>query len=450
MTDMGTPAGAAVAAAGPTSFPGESRRRVHRAWLVAAVTFLVLLASAAFRSSLGVLLVPIEEDLGWSRTDTSIAVSLNLLVYGVAAPFAAALLERVGVRRTAVGALLLIAAGCLLTTVMTAPWQLSVLWGLLIGAATGSVALVFGAIVANRWFVARRGLVVGILGAAWATGQLIFLPLLAALVDAFGWRAASLAVAGTCALLLPVVAAVLRDRPEDVGLLPYGGQPESLEPAGQAPPTARAAVGHAVTVLREAFWTRPFLLLAGTFFVCGWTTNGIISSHFVPAAHDHGMGATTAAGLLAVVGIFDIVGTIGSGWLTDRMDPRKLLAVYYGLRGLALLAVPALLGPNVDPPLLVVVALFGLDWVATVPPTVVLCREAFGADRGSIIFGWVFAAHMIGASAAAAVSGALRSASGDYTSAWLLAGALAVAAAVASLTLPRRQPAPDARQAATA
>jgi predicted MFS family arabinose efflux permease len=433
MTDMGSPA-----AAGMAVVARRRPARLHRAWLVAAVTFLVLLASAAFRSSLGVLLVPIEEDLGWTRTQTSIAVSLNLLVYGVAAPFAAALLERVGVRRTAVGALLLIAGGCLLTTVMNAPWQLSVLWGLVIGTATGSVALVFGAIVANRWFVARRGLVVGILGAAWATGQLVFLPLLAAIVDRLGWRAASLTVAAACLLLLPLVAGVLRDRPEDLGLLPYGGRDEQ---AGQAaaPPTARAAVAHAVTVLREACWTRPFLLLAGTFFVCGWTTNGIISSHFVPAAHDHGMGATTAAGLLAVVGVFDIVGTIGSGWLTDRVDPRKLLAAYYGLRGLALLAVPTILGPSVEPPLLVVVALFGLDWVATVPPTVVLCRAAFGPERGGIIFGWVFAAHMIGASAAAAVSGALRSASGDYTSAWLLAGVLALAAAGASLTLQRSQ-----------
>jgi sugar phosphate permease len=430
MTDMGTPAAAAAGAVGR-----RRPARIHRAWLVAAVTFCVLLASAAFRSSLGVLLVPIEEDLGWSRTETSIAVSLNLLVYGIAAPFAAALLERIGVRRTAVGALLLIAVGCLATTVMTAPWQLSVLWGLIIGMATGSVALVFGAIVANRWFVARRGLVVGILGAAWATGQLVFLPLLAAVVDAWGWQAASVTVALTCALLLPVVAVVLRDRPEDVGLQPYGGTAE--EPPADVPPSAWAAVAHAVTVLREAFWTRPFLLLAGTFFVCGWTTNGIISSHFVPAAHDHGMGATTAAGLLAVVGIFDIVGTIGSGWLTDRIDPRALLAVYYGLRGVALLAVPALLGPSIEPPLLVVVALFGLDWVATVPPTVMLCRAAFGAERGGILFGWVFAAHMIGAGAAAAVSGALRATSGDYTSAWLLAGVLAVLAALASMTLPR-------------
>ncbi|HYO39262.1 MAG TPA: MFS transporter [Nocardioidaceae bacterium] len=434
---MGTPAGAGVGVAGRRS------PRLHRAWLVAAVTFLVLLASAAFRSSLGVLLVPIEDELGWSRTETSIAVSLNLVVYGLAAPFAAALLERVGVRRTAVAALLLIAAGCLGTTVMTAPWQLSALWGVVIGTATGSVALVFGAIVANRWFVTRRGLVLGILGAAWATGQLVFLPLLAAVVDAFGWRAASLTIALVCAGLLPLVASVLRDRPADVGLLPYGGVAEEAA-SGEAPPSARAAVAHAVTVLREAFWTRSFLLLAGTFFVCGWTTNGIISSHFVPAAHDHGMQATTAAGLLAVVGVFDIAGTIGSGWLTDRLDPRALLAAYYGLRGLALLAVPALLGPTVDPPILVVVALFGLDWVATVPPTVVLCRTAFGPDRGGIVFGWVFAAHMLGAGVAAAASGVLRSASGDYTTAWLLAGALAVTAAGASLGLPR----PDAGAAA--
>ena len=429
VADMGTPAAAAGAVAG-------RRPRVHRAWLVAGVTFLVLLASAAFRSSLGVLLVPIEDDLGWTRTQTSVAVSLNLVVYGLAAPFAAALLERVGVRRMALGALLLISAGCLTTTVMTEPWQLWALWGVVIGIATGSIALVFGAIVATRWFVARRGLVVGILGAAWATGQLVFLPLLAVVVDRWGWEAASLAVALVCAGLLPVVAVVLRDRPEDLGLLPYGGTAE--EPSdGDAPASARAAVAHAVTVLREALWTRPFLLLAGTFFVCGWTTNGIISSHFVPAAHDHGMHATTAAGLLAVVGVFDIIGTIGSGWLTDRVDPRLLLAVYYGLRGLALLAVPALLGPSVEPPLLVVVALFGLDWVATVPPTVVLCRAAFGPERAGIVFGWIFAAHMIGAGVAAAVSGALRAASGDYTSAWLLAGALAVAAAAASLLLPR-------------
>lgn len=412
--------------------------RVHRAWSVAVVTFLVLLASAAFRSSLGVLLVPIEEDLGWTRTQTSLAVSLNLVVYGLAAPFAAALMERLGVRRTAVGALLLVGGGCLLTTVMTAPWHLLALWGVLIGLGTGSVALVFGAIVANRWFVARRGLVVGVLGAAWATGQLVFLPLLAAVTDAAGWRAASIVVAVLCLALVPFVVAVLRDRPEDVGLVPYGGVAVPGQREEQpARPSAGTAVLQALSVLRGVWATRAFLLLAGTFFICGWTTNGIISSHFVPAAHDHGMPATTAAGLLAVVGVFDIVGTIASGWLTDRVDPRLLLGAYYGLRGLALLAVPSLLGPTVEPPFLVIVALFGLDWVATVPPTVALCRSCFGAERGGIVFGWVFAAHMIGAGAAAAASGALRAASGSYTSAWLLAGGLAALAAAASFLLPR-------------
>lgn len=409
----------------------------HRAWLVAIVTFLVLLASAAFRSSLGVLLVPLEDDLGWTRTDTSVAVSLNLIVYGLAAPFAAAILERIGVRRTAVGALVLIGAGCAGTTVMSQPWHLAALWGLVVGTGTGSVALVFGAIVTTRWFTRRRGLVLGILGAAWATGQLVFLPPLALLIESYGWRYAAWAIALACLGLVPVVTVVLRDRPADLGLLPYGGAAADAVLA-PVPPSAWAAVGHALSVLREAARQRAFWLLAGTFFLCGWTTNGIISSHFVPAAHDHGMAATTAAGLLAVVGVFDIVGTIGSGWLTDRVEPRLLLVVYYGLRGLALLAVPALLGPMVDPPLLVVVALFGLDWVATVPPTVALCRVAFGAERAGIVFGWVFAAHMVGAGVAAGASGALRAASGSYTTAWWLAGVLAIIAAGASLALPRQ------------
>ena len=444
---MGGPAAVVDAADGSRRRPV----RVHRAWLVAGVTFLVLLASAAFRSSLGVMLVPLEEDLGWTRTETSLAVSLNLVVYGLAAPFAAAVMERLGVRRTAVGALLLVGGGCLLTTVMTAPWQLLVLWGLLIGLGTGSVALVFGAVVANRWFVARRGFVVGVLGAAWATGQLVFLPVLAAVTDAAGWRAASVVVAVLCLALVPLVVLVLRDRPADVGLAPYGGPstvssaPVSSAAVSSAPvqaPRAGAAVLEALAVLRSVWRTRAFLLLGGTFFICGWTTNGIISSHFVPAAHDHGMAATTSAGLLAVVGLFDIAGSIGSGWLTDRTDPRFLLGAYYGLRGLALLAVPAVLGPSVEPPLLVVVALFGLDWVATVPPTVALCRSSFGPERGAIVFGWVFALHMIGAGIAAAASGALRATSGSYSSAWVLAGVLALTAAAATTLLPReREPA---------
>ncbi len=409
----------------------------HRAWSVAGVTFLVLLAAAAFRSSIGVMLEPIESDLGWTRAQTSLAASLNLIVYGLSAPFAAAIIERVGIRRVAAVALTLIASGSALTVVMTAPWQLYLLWGVVIGVGTGSIALVFGSIVVNRWFVSHRGLVLGGLGAAWATGQVLLLPILAAITQHRGWQATALTVSVLALALIPLVLVVLRDRPSDVGLTPLGAGPDWVADAPVESSGIPDALAGAVRVLRRAAPTRAFVFLAGTFFICGWTTNGIISTHFVPAAHDHGLPTTTAASLLAVVGLFDIVGTLGSGWLTDRIDPRVLLAVYYALRGVALLAVPTFLGPDVEPPLLAIIVLFGLDWVATVPPTVALCRENFGVERAGIVFGWVFAAHMVGGGIAAIVSGALRTVQGDYTSAWLVAGALAVVAAVAAPLIPR-------------
>jgi len=413
--------------------------RIHRAWWVALVTFLVLLASAAFRSTFGVMLVPIEEDLGWSRAATSLAVSVNLVFYGITAPFAAALMERFGIRRIASLALALIALGTGLTAVMTASWQLVLLWGVFVGLGVGSTALVFGAFVANRWFARHRGLVLGVFGAAFSTGQLVFLPSLAHLIESQGWRAASLAVASMCALLIPLVVWVLRDRPADVGLRPLGatGEPTVEEQMSRTTGSGWSAANTAITTLRSVSRTGPFWLLAGTFFVCGWTTNGIISTHFVPAMHDHGMGATTAASMLAIVGLFDIIGTIGSGWLTDRVDPRILLAVYYALRGVALLITPLVLGPEVEPPLILMLALFGLDLVATVPPTAVLCRRIYGTSRGTVVFGWVFAAHMIGAAAAASVSGWMRASQGDYSTAWWLAGGLAVAAGAAALAIPR-------------
>ena len=418
--------------------------RVHRAWWVALVTFLVLIASAAFRSSTGVMILPIEDDLGWSRSVTSLAISVNLVVYGVTAPFAAALMERFGIRRIAILALALIALGSGLTAAMTASWQLVFLWGILVGLGTGSTALVFGALIANRWFTKRRGLVVGIFGAAWATGQLVFLPLIARVIEHQGWRYAALGVALLSAAMIPAVALVLRDRPSDLGIAPYGSE---------APPSSEVNTSHsgwkaaqsALAVLREAARTRSFWLLALTFAICGWTTNGIVSSHFVPSMHDHGVSATTAASLLVIVGAFDIIGTVGSGWLTDRFDPRILLAIYYSLRGVALIALPIILGPDIDPPLLLVMVLFGLDWVATVPPTVTLCREIWGPERGAIVFGWVFASHMVGAAFAAAISGWIRVIAGDYAFAWWIAGALALIAAVMSLMITRpqtRQPTP--------
>jgi MFS family permease len=426
--------------------PSRTRPRIHRAWFVAAVTLGALVSAAAFRSSTGALFEPLETEFGWSRTTTSGAVTLNLVVYGLTAPFAAALMERFGVRRVVAISLALVGTASALTTVMTAAWQLWLLWGVVIGAGTGSMALVFGAIVANRWFEAQRGLVTGIFSAANATGQLVFLPLIVALAAGPGWRAAALVVTVATALLVPLVLLVLADSPAAVGTTPYGAVapaavsplPLVSAPVEHASPAQTASPGRlAVRTLRESSRSRVFWILVGTFWVCGWSTNGLIQTHLIPAAHDHGMPPGTAAGLLAVVGVFDIVGTVGSGWLTDRVDPRLLLFVYYWFRGMSLLVVPWLLGPVVAPPLWVFIVFYGLDWVATVPPTVALCRTHFGLERSGVVFGWVFASHMVGAGVAASFAGWVRESSGDYLGAWMTAGGLCLVAAFACLAIPK-------------
>ncbi|MGW5267328.1 MFS transporter [Rhodococcus sp. NPDC003994] len=407
-------------------------RRLHPAWIVAAVAFLALVGAAGFRAAPSVLMVPITDEFGWSRSVLSAAVGINLLLFGLTAPFAAALMERFGIRRVTTIALTVVAAGSALSVLVTSPWQILLTWGLLIGLGTGSMALVFAAMVTDRWFVARRGLVSGILTAGSATGQLIFLPVVAWLAEGAGWRTASLVVAGGALAVVPLVARFLRDRPSDVGVLPYG--------ATEAPP-ARAVVGNparrAVRALLDAARVRTFWALVVGFAICGATTNGLVGVHFVPSAHDHGMPQTTAATLLAVVGIFDIAGTIASGWLTDRVDPRLLLGAYYAFRGVALLFLPTLLSDALHPSIVVFVVVYGLDWVATVPPTIALCREVFG-DRGPLVFGWVFAAHQVGAGAASVAAGAIRDATGEYTAAWFGAAGLCAVAAVLSVGIARR------------
>jgi MFS family permease len=408
---------------------------IHRAWWVAAITMAALIAAAGFRSSTGALLVPLEEEFGWSRATTSGAVSLNLVVYGLTAPFAAALMERFGVRRVVAAALALVALGAGLTLLMTSPWQLWLLWGFAVGIGTGALALVFGAVVATRWFTRHRGLVIGVFSAASSTGQLVFLPAIAQLADGPGWRWASGLVAAFALALVPLVWWLLRDHPADVGTTAYGADPAA--PAAPPAPRTEGAARLAVRTLREAARKRTFWILFGTFWICGWSTNGLIGTHFIPAAHDHGMPATTSASLLALIGIFDIAGTIASGWLTDRVDSRYLLFGYYFFRGLSLLVVPWLLGPHVHPSLFVFILFYGLDWVATVPPTVALCRQHFGAQRAAVVFGWVFAAHMVGAGVAASYAGWIRQWRGDYFGAWLTAGELCVLAAGACLLIPR-------------
>lgn len=414
--------------------PTSTKRGIHRAWWVAAITMAALMAAAGFRSSTGALLIPLEEDFGWSRATTSGAVSLNLIVYGLTAPFAAALMERFGVRRVVAAALTLVAVGSGLTLVMTSPWQLWLLWGFAIGIGTGALALVFGAVVANRWFVRHRGVVIGVFSAASSTGQLVFLPAIAHLADGPGWRWAAAVTTVFAALLVPFVWWLLRDHPSDVGTTAYGATGPTPRPA---PPT-RGAAAVAIDGLRDNLRSRTFWILFATFWICGWSTNGLIGTHFIPAAHDHGMPASTSAGLLALIGVFDIIGTVASGWLTDRVDSRYLLCGYYLFRGLSLLAVPWLLGPDVHPSLFLFILFYGLDWVATVPPTVALCRQHFGIERAGVVFGWVFAAHMVGAGVAASFAGWIREWRGDYFGAWLTAGALCVLAALACLAIPRR------------
>lgn len=414
-------------------------RTPHYAWVVAGVTFLTLLAAQGFRSTIGVFVVPLQEQFGWGRDDVSLAIAVNLVCYGLMAPFAAALVDRLGPRRVMVVALAAVGAGSALTVGMTALWQLNLIWGPVIGMATGAISIPLSAIVATRWFVARRGLVTGVLTGAFATGNLAFLPLLAWVTDVHGWRWAAGLVAVFAAVVIPVVALLMRDRPESAGVLPYGA--DEPVPAPAAPPgnpfTAPLAV------LRDAARVRDFWLLAGTFFVCGWTTNGAVQSHFIPAAHDHSMPEVRAASLLAVIGVFDVIGATASGWLTDRVDPRTLLFVYYTLRGTSLaLLVPLFAAPGWT--LVAFAVVYGLDWVATVPPTIVLTHAAFGPERAGVVFGWVFCSHMLGGAAAAWLAGAAREALGDYVLAFTGAGLLAVVAGFAALFI-ARTPRPTVR-----
>ncbi|WP_089010317.1 MFS transporter [Micromonospora viridifaciens] len=408
-----------------------TRHRLHPAWLVAAVAFVALVGAAGFRATPSVLLHPLHAEFGWPLATISAAVSVNLMLYGLTAPFAAALMDRFGIRRVVAGALLLVALGSGLTVGMTTSWQLILCWGVLVGLGTGSMALAFVATVTGRWFVHRRGLVTGVLTAGGAAGQLIFLPLLAVLVRDHGWRMAALVVAVAALAVVPLVVWLLREHPADLGLPAYGAA-EVVPPT----PPAGGAAARAVGTLAAAARTRPFWLLAAGFAICGATTNGLVGTHFVPAAHDHGMPETTAAGLLALVGVFDIVGTVASGWLTDRVDSRLLLGAYYALRGASLLVLPGLFAGTTEPSMLVFVVFYGLDWVATVPPTVALCREHFGVS-GAVVFGWVFAAHQVGAAVAATGAGLVRDQLGDYAVAWYAAGTLSIGAAGLSLLLRR-------------
>lgn len=402
--------------------------KLHYAWIVVGVTFLTMLVTAGVRSTPGVLIIPIEHEFGWSRATISVAISVNLLLYGLMGPFAAAFFDKFGIRRTMAIALSLLVAGVCATTFVTRPWHMVLIWGVVVGSGSGMTAYSLSATVVSRWFHRSQGTVMGLLTASAATGQLLFLPFLATLVHHHGWRQAAFAVAGAALVILPFVLVFMRNNPEDKGLLAYGEIPMGTEPDSQKKELCQNPFRVAIAGLQRGLGSGDFWLLAGSFFICGATTNGLIGTHLIPACVDHGIAEVQAASLLALMGVLDLFGTTFSGWLSDRYNSRYLLFGYYGLRGLSLLGLPyALSGPEWG--LTAFAIFYGLDWIATVPPTVKLTAEAFGRANVGVMFGWIFASHQVGAALAATFAGTVRTYLGDYMVAFLLSGVICLLAA---------------------
>jgi sugar phosphate permease len=402
--------------------------RLHYAWVIVAVTFLATIMIAGVRATPTVLIVPFEQEFHWSRAAISFAIGINLLLYGAVGPFAAAVMDRFGARRTITFALAVTAAGVALTPMMSEPWHLVALWGVLVGLSTGFVGAYLSAFIAARWFATREGLVVGILTAGFAAGQLVFLPTMATLATSAGWRFASFVLVAVVVVLLPVIAVFMRDRPEDLGLARYGERSLSRPAASPA--------GNPVTVafraLAVGMRSRDFWLIAAGYFACGATTNGLIGTHLIPACIDHGLSEVAGAGLLAATGVFALIGGTLSGWLSDRCDNRILLCCYYGFRGLALLYLPFALDMSFYG-LTLFSMVYGLDWIAAAPPTVRLLSGVVGSERIGIMVAWITVIHQIGSASVAYFAGVLRIAYGTYFEAFMISGMLLVAVAVMAL-----------------
>ena len=416
---------------GPQRLARMLEGRIHYGWIVVAVMFVVILATVGVRAAPGVLIVPLEQAFGWNAATISGAISLNILLGGLIGPFAAAMLQTIGLRRTVVAALLLLLLGAAGSAFARTPWELYATWGVLVGVGSGAGMVGLATAVANRWFVANRGLVVGLLTASNASGQLIFLPLLASLASHLGWQSVPWAVAAVLLVLIPLVLLMLAESPGSVGLGPYGAVAE--------PPTLPSSVNPfrvALEGLARGARSVDFWLLFATFSVCGFSTNGLVATHLIPFCADHGIPEVQAASLLAMMGAFDLVGTTFSGWLTDRYNARVLLFWYYGLRGLSLMVLPF---TNFDLLSLSIFAVFyGLDWVATVPPTVGLTTEVFGKKDAPVIVSWIVCGHQMGGALAALGGGLARNATGSYLIAFIASGAACLLASLLVLRIARR------------
>jgi MFS family permease len=408
-----------------------SRRRIHYSWVILAVTFLTMLVMAGAVGAPGVFIKPLEAEFGWDTAEISSALAVRFALFGLVGPFAAAFMNHFGVRKVVLTALTLVASGMVLSLFMTQFWQLVVLWGLVVGFGTGLTAMVLGATVATRWFSQRRGMAMGLLSASSATGQLVFMPMLANLTEHYGWRTALTCICVAIVIAGVAVLALMRNRPADLQLPSYGET--DIQPLVASNQTFAELLTTPLKVLRDVSGTWTFWVLFMTFFICGASTNGLIQTHFISMCGDYGLIATTAAGMLAVMGIFDFVGTIGSGWLSDRFDNRWLLFAYYGLRGVALIILP--FSDFTVYGLSFFAQIYGLDWIATVPPTVKLTVQKFGPERANIVFGWIFAGHQLGAAFAAFGAGWTRTHFASYLPAFFISGLLCVIAALIALSI---------------
>ncbi len=410
-----------------------NRRGIHYGFVVATVTFFTMLIMAAALGLPGAMMKSFNQEFGWSVDEVSSAVALRFFLFGLMGPFAALLMERYGLKKVMCGGLFLVGTGLALATQVTALWHLFVLWGVMLGVGTGMTALVLGAVVSSRWFTKKRGLVLGIFSASTATGQLLFLPIATWLIENIGWRVSVLPIVAGCGLMAILVILLMSNRPSEIGLASYGDV--STPTTGPATATMVLNFKTPFIALADAAKTQTFWILAGTFFICGLSTSGLVQTHFITLCGDNGMDALPAASVLAMMGLFDVVGTVMSGWLSDRYDNRKLLFWYYGLRGLSLFWLPfstfSVYG------LSIFAMFYGLDWIATVPPTVKLAGAAFGKERVGMVFGWIFAAHQLGSAVAAYGAGLVRVTLLTYNPALIGAGLFCLVAAISIFWVPK-------------
>ena len=410
--------------------PIVTHRHSNYVWVVVSIIFLVLLAAAGIRATPSVMILPLEQEFGWNRTTISLVISINIALYGLIGPFSAAAMQRYGIRPMVIGAMALLAIGTLISTWMTMPWHMMLAWGVIVGAGSGVAANTLAATIAGRWFETRRGLAMGILTASAATGQMIFLPLMAHMVDQYGWRSVAILVSSVAALSIPIVAIFLPERPEDIGLKRYG----QTDQGADGVVSTQNPFSIAMNALKKAVKVRDFWLLFFSFFVCGMSTNGYIGSHFIAMCNDYGILAESGAKMLAVMGMLDLIGTTLSGWLSDRYSARVLLFWYYGLRGLALIFLPHAFGLSYFG-LPIFAIFYGLDWIATVPPTVRLANDVFGRAAAPIVFGWIVVGHQLGAASATLLAGFMRNNLGSYTASSALMGGACIVAAVMVLRI---------------